>query len=119
MNIKLWNMKDNILTKNLVRLVVFIASLMFFVNIMNGQIVYITENQFAADYTVCPSTNQFTADYIIYITDNRYQAKNGHWFITDNKYQADFTVFISTNQYLSDYTIFNTSNRYLANCDLE
>ena len=111
-------MNQNQLIVNLMRLGLFL----FFMGLLNaifGQKVYITENEYNADYTVCPSSNQFTADLIIYITDNRYEADNGKWFITDNKYDADFIVYISTNQYLSDYTIFQTSNKYLTNCDLK
>lgn len=111
-------MNQNQLIVNLMRLGLFL----FFMGLLNaifGQKVYITENEYNADYTVCPSSNQFTADLIIYITDNRYEADNGKWFITDNKYDADFIIYISTNQYLSDYTIFQTSNKYLTNCDLK
>ena len=110
-------MNQNQLVMNLMRLGLFL----FFMGLLNaifGQKVYITENQFTADYTVCPSSNQFTADLIVYITDNRYEAGEGRWFITDNKYEADFIIYILSNRYLSDYTIFQTSNKYLTKCDL-
>ena len=98
-------MNQNQLIVNLMRLGLFLF-FMGLLNVIFGQKVYITENEYNADYTVCPASNQFTADLIIYITDNRYEADHGKWFITDNKYDADFIVYISTNQYLSDYTIF-------------
>ena len=110
-------MNHNQLVVNLMRLGLFLF-FMGLLSVMFGQKVYITDNQFIADYTVCPSSNQFEADLIIYITDNRYEAKEGMWFITDNRYDADFIVYISTNSYLSDYTIFQTNNKYLTNCDL-
>jgi len=111
-------MNQNQLITNLIRLGLFLF-FMGLLNVIFGQKIYITENKYNADYTVCPSPNQFTADLVIYITDNRYEADNGKWFITDNKYDADFIIYISTNQYLSDYTIFQTSNKYLTNCDLK
>jgi len=89
-------MNENILTRNLIRLAVFIASLMFFVNMMNGQVVFITDNQYNADYQVFVTDNRYEADWIVYITDNRYEARGGIMYVSSNRYTADYLIYFTS-----------------------
>ncbi len=107
------DMNENILTRNLIRLVVFVASLMFFINIMSAQQIYISRNPYNADYVVYKTDNQFVADWVIYQTDNKYEAGDGRWFVTDNRWEADFVICFTTNQYLATHTIFTTRNKFI------
>ena len=85
-------MNNNLLTRNLIRLVIFVASLVFFVNMMSAQKVYVTDNPYNADYICYVTGDVFTADWVIYQTNNQYEAEDGHWFITDTRWDADFVI---------------------------
>ena len=111
-------MNENILTRNLIRLAVFIASLMFFVNMVNGQVVFITDNQYNADYQVCVTDNKYEADWIVYITNNRYEAKGGIMYISNNRYAADYLIYFTDNRYMADRKIYYTTNKYEAKLNL-
>lgn len=112
------DMNENILTRNLIRLVVFIASLMFFVNMMNGQVVFITDNQYNADYQVFVTDNRYEADWIVYITDNRYEARGGIMYVSSNRYTADYLIYFTSNRYMADRKIYYTTNKYEAKLNL-
>lgn len=112
------DMNGNILIRNLIRLVVFIASLMFFINMMNGQVVFITDNQYNADYQVCVTDNKYEADWIVYITDNRYEARGGIMYISNNRYTADYLIYFTDNRYMADRKIYYTTNKYEAKLNL-
>lgn len=107
------DMNDNLLTRNLIRLAIFVASLLFFINMMSAQRVYVTDNPHHADYICYVTGNVFTADWIIYETDNQFDAADGRWFITDNRFEADFIVCYTNNQYLATRTIFTTRNKFI------
>ncbi len=111
-------MNENILTRNLIRLVVFIASLMFFVNMMNGQVIFITDNQYNADYQVYVTDNRYEADWIVYITNNRYEAKGGIMYVSNDRYTADYLIYFTDNRYVANRKIYYTTNKYEAKLNL-
>ena len=44
-----------------------------------SQVVYVTDNQYEADYSVYVTKNKYEADWLIYITNNRYDAEEGRF----------------------------------------
>lgn len=66
-----------------------------------GQIVYLTDNRYEADYICSIVSNKYEADWLIHINDwKRYSQQNhGNWYITENRYEAQFKVYISSGYY--------------------
>ena len=77
-------MNKNMLVSGLIKFVVFMGSLLFFINMVRSQVIYQTDNRFEADYVVYVTTNKFEADWMVYMTKNRFEAKNGIMCVTDN-----------------------------------
>jgi len=67
-------MNKNLLISGLIKFILFFGSLIFFINMVNGQIIYVTDNRYEADYQVCVTNNRYEADWIVYLTNKKYEA---------------------------------------------
>ena len=115
-------MNKNLLVSGLIKFILFFGSLLFFINMMKGQVVYLTDNKFEADYICTIVGNKYEADWIIHINDwKRYSQQNpGNWYITENRYEAKFKIHISSGYYgggKKAKKIFFTCNQYEAKLD--
>jgi hypothetical protein len=81
---------------------------------ISAQIIYSTNNQYAADILVYVTNNQYAADLIVFKCDSKFSVtKNeGLWHFTDNKYSADKVIYFTDNKYAADLIIYITSNAY-------
>ena len=83
---------------------------------IKSQIIFSTNNQFAADVNVYVTDNQFSADLVVYRCDSQFSAtKNaGLWHFTSNQFSADKIIYFTDNQFASDLIIYFTSNQFAA-----
>ena len=107
-------MNKNMLVVNLIRFIVFFGSLLLFINVMNAQRVFVTDNEFEADYKVWVGDleDKYRADWIIYTTDNEFEAGYGRFYFTSTPYDANFTIFIVEWDFEADRILFKTEDKF-------
>ena len=87
-------------TNKLLRWVIFLLAIIA-VNTCNAQRIFVTDNQYEANYQIFITNNRYEADWIIYQTDNQFEAdaNRGRWFVTKNRYQANYIMYFTDNRY--------------------
>ena len=82
----------------------------------HAQLVYSTNNKFAADVSVYVTDNKFSADLLVFKCDSQFSAKKnkGLWYFTDNQFSADKVIFFTDNKFSADLIIFFTDNQFVA-----
>ncbi len=87
----------------------FIKHTIFFLGLLfatplSSQIIYETNNKYAADYVIYITDNRWEADWTIFITESYWdaQAKRGWWLLSDHFLSSEYRIYITNNKYEAD-----------------
>ena len=107
---------SNILLKTVMKKIIPLLILIFSVESLLAQRIYVEDTAYKADLSIYEVDREYKADLLVFKVDREYKAKGdtGLWYFTDAVYKADKSIFFVDREYKADLKVFFVDREYKA-----